>query len=78
MTAFVKDPLKEKTVEDALRFPDRAAFDTKAEYDATVRQYWKTMGKYRDLASEFHKQLLKGTDTREGQDKEKHDPKRGI
>ena len=71
MTAFIKDPLKEKPVEGALRLPDRTAFDTRAEYDATVKQYWKAMGKYRDLASELHKQLLKGSDTRKSQDKEK-------
>lgn len=75
MTSFVKDPQGEKPVEDALRFPDRAAFDTEAEYDATVKAYWKAMDRYRNLASELHKQLLKGRNRRPGQDKEKHDLK---
>ena len=75
MPLSVKDPKGEKPVEDALQFPDRAAFDTVAEYDATVKKYWKAINRYRDLASELHKQLLKGRNSRPGQNKEEHDLK---
>jgi hypothetical protein len=73
MPSSVKDPKGEKPVEDALQFPDRAAFDTVAEYDATVKKYWKAMDRYRDLASKLHEQLLKGCNPRPVQNKEEHD-----
>ena len=75
MTSFDKAPRGKKSVEEALQFPDKTAFKTGAEYAASVKKYWKTIGRYRDLALELHEHIVKGEDLGPIHDNKKQDSK---
>jgi hypothetical protein len=75
MSSSANDPQGGKSVDGALQIPDRAAFDTVDEYDANVKKYWKAIGRYRDLASELHGDIMKGSRRRPDRSKAEDKPK---
>ena len=58
MSSSAKNKPEEKGQETSLRFPDRTACNTEAEYNADVKAYWKAIEGYRGLATAFHKQIM--------------------
>ncbi len=58
MPTFAKNARGKKDARKHLPFPDRAAFDTVEEYDKRVKEYWGIIDTYRDIAMEFHGEIM--------------------
>jgi len=75
MSSTAKKRPDEKHGHGLLQFPDRTAYRTVAEYNANVKAYWKTIDMYRDLATEFHREIMGTRNRGPFRGKEKSDAK---
>jgi len=75
MSSSAENSRRAKKAANGLQLPDRTAFKSVAEYNANVTAYWKTIDRYRGLATELHRQIMDGAKREAGEGKEDHDPK---
>jgi hypothetical protein len=58
MSSNIKNKPGEKHGDGLRRFPDATTREAVGEYHTDAKAYWKAIDRYRDLAIEFHKDIM--------------------